>query len=289
MISPIKVLKYCYLSTVFLSLPAHSHEVSQPADSVRVAEILAKAPADASVTYFARQFIGVPYVGHTLEMSLDSEPLVVNLRELDCTTYVETVAALWQTNREKAHANYATYKHWLSRYRYWAGRRDGYLSRHHYFSWWWHDNVEQGILSEVDLSASGAELTPLVVKINYMSLHPELYAQLNAHREWLPCLQKMEQEYSGHDGMYLSRQELLRKSSKAFRGVIEDGDVIAIVTTKGGLDYSHLGFASWQSDGRLHLLNASSIHHKVVDEPKTLYEYLSEHKSSVGIRVFRLR
>ena len=272
-----------------LSLSAKSQEVCQPADSARVVEILEQAPADAGVTYFARQFIGVPYVGHTLEKSLDDEPLVINLRELDCTTYVETVAALWQANRDKRHATYDSYKRWLARYRYWNGQRDDYLSRHHYFSWWWHDNVRQGILSEVDLSASGAELTPMVVKLNYMSLHPELYQQLNAHREWLPRLQKMEQEYSGHDGLFLSKQELLRKGSKAFRGIIKDGDVIAIVTTKGGLDYSHLGFASWQGDGRLHLLNASSIHHKVVDEPKTLYKYLSEHKTSVGIRVFRLK
>ena len=40
---------------------------------------------------------------------------------------------------------------------------------------------------------------------------------------------------------------------------IHDGDLIAIVTTKKGIDYSHLGFAVWGKDGKLHLLNASSI------------------------------
>ena len=277
---------------LLLSLSAftlHAQVVETSADSVRVEELLKKAPADASMMYFARQFVGIPYVGHTLERSLDKEPLVINLRQLDCTTYVEVVAALWQTNRDKRHASYATYKKWLARYRYWSGKRNGYLSRHHYFSWWWHDNVKQGILSEVNLSASGATLTPLKVKINYMTVHPDLYQQLNAHREWLPRLKKMEQEYCGSDGLYLSKQELRRKGDKAFRGIIKDGDIIALVTKKGGLDYSHLGFASWHKDGSLHLLNASSIHKKVIDDPKTLVQYLLGQPSNLGIRVFRVK
>lgn len=281
----------------------------EKADSLAVERIVRQAPPEATPDYFARLFLGTPYVGHTLERSLDTEPLVVNMRELDCTTLVEAVAALWHTansqtcpadtapprnSGEKAVPDrtaspFARYCYWLERYRYWGGKRDGYLSRHHYFSWWWHDNVEQNLLEEVDLAASGAVLTPLAVKINYMSLHPNLYRQLAAHPEWVEQLKPLEQQYSGHDGQFLSQEELRRIGSAALKGVILDGDVVAIVTTKGGLDYSHLGFASWQADGRLHLLNASSIHKKVVDEPKTLWQYLNEHKSSIGIRVFRLR
>lgn len=244
--------------------------------------------------WFARQFVGVPYVGATLEQSVDTEPLVVNLHKLDCTTIVETVAALWHTalDWQKSQSQgsiFENYCRWLERYRYWAGKRTDYCSRHHYFSWWWHDNVVQGLLAEVDLQPSGAELTPLVVRLNYMSQHPDKYRQLAAHPEWVARLMPLEQQYSVRDGFYLSQQELLRMGSKAFRDIIRDGDIIAIVTSKGGLDYSHLGFASWQEDGRLHMLNASSIHHKVVDEPKTLYAYLAEHPSSVGVRLFRLK
>ena len=43
--------------------------------------------------FFARKFIGIPYVAHTLEVN-DDERLVVNTRQLDCTTFVETVTAL---------------------------------------------------------------------------------------------------------------------------------------------------------------------------------------------------
>lgn len=274
---------------LFSAIPMTAEVVYTPADSLRVIQLVESAPQGATPMWYARQFLGVPYVGATLERSLDAEPLVVNLHELDCTTIVETVAALWQTQREGGADLWQTYCRWLENYRYWGGQRGDYCSRHHYFSWWWHDNVEQGLLQEVDLTPSGAQLTPLVVKLNYMSLHPDRYRQLAAHPELVARLKPLEQQYSGRDGHYLSQEELLRLGSQAFRGIIEEGDIIAIVTSKGGLDYSHLGFASWQQDGRLHLLNASSLHHRVVDEPKTLYQYLREHPSSIGIRVWRLR
>ena len=70
---------------------------------------------------------------------------------------------------------------------------------------------------------------------------------------------------------------------------IRDGDIIAITTSKAGLDVSHVGFAVWGKDGRLHLLNASSIHKKVILEPMTLYQYMQKHPSQTGIRVIRLR
>ncbi len=270
-------------------LPLSAEIVYTQADSLRVVQLVESAPTDAPPMWYARQLLGVPYVGATLEKSLDTEPLVVNLHELDCTTIVETVAALWQTQRESGADVWQTYCRWLENYRYWGGCREDYCSRHHYFSWWWHDNADQGLLQEVDLTPSGAQLTPLVIKLNYMSLHPDRYRQLAAHPDWVERLKPLEQQYSMRDGQYLSQEELRRLGSRAFRGVIEEGDIIAIVTSKAGLDYSHLGFASWQQDGRLHLLNASSLHHKVVDEPKTLYQYLAEHPASVGIRVFRLR
>ena len=59
------------------------------------------------------------------------------------------------------------------------------------------------------------------------------------------------------------------------------------MTRKKGLDTSHLGFAVWK-EGRLHLLNASSIHKKVVLEPMTLRQYMQKHPSQLGVRVVRV-
>ena len=72
------------------------------------------------------------------------------------------------------------------------------------------------------------------------------------------------------------------------RQTVSDGDIIAITSRKKGLDIAHLGFAVWHHDG-LHLLNASQLHKKVVEEPMTLERYLSQHPTHTGIRILRLK
>jgi hypothetical protein len=71
------------------------------------------------------------------------------------------------------------------------------------------------------------------------------------------------------------------------RKAVRDGDIIAITCQKPGLDIAHLGFAVWRSDG-LHLLNASQLHKRVVEEPMTLGQYLAKHPSHTGIRIIRI-
>jgi hypothetical protein len=66
-------------------------------DSVKVMRLLKEASQQKAGTnymlYFARKLAGLPYVAKTLEKN-DQERLVVNLRQMDCTTFVETVLAL---------------------------------------------------------------------------------------------------------------------------------------------------------------------------------------------------
>ena len=259
-----------------------SHTINTQADSARVVELLKMKPTGNDALFYARKLKGIPYVASTLEVA-DPEQLVVNLRELDCTTLVETTLALALTKRQHSDS-FADYCHNLQRLRYWDGQMNGYLSRLHYFSWWWHNNKDKGIIKEVTLPTKYT--TVINVQNNYMSVHPDRYKFLKLHPEWVDSIARMEQRYNGPDGRYLMEQytSLSQKELSA----IHDGDLIAIVTTKKGIDYSHLGFAVWGKDGKLHLLNASSIHHKVVEEPKTLHQYLKEHPSSIGIRLWRM-
>lgn len=252
-------------------------------DSLRVVNLLRKdCGGNNDVLFYARQFKGIPYVASTLEMS-EEEELVVNLREMDCTTLVETVLALSMTKRQESD-KFADYCKNLMQLRYWNGEMNGYLSRLHYFTWWMHDNMDKKIISEV--TDKKYFTASIVVKNNYMSMHPEKYRFLKGNVNSVDSIAKLENKYNGPDGRYLPEKYagLQRKELS----MIKDGDLVAIVTRKNGLDYSHLGFAVWGNDGYLHLLNASSIHHKVVEEPKTLKKYLSEHPTSVGIRLFRL-
>ena len=252
------------------------------ADSSKVVSLLKETPQGSDVIFYARRFIGIPYVASTLEVA-DPERLVVNLRQLDCTTLVETVLALTMTKRQCA-TDFSTYCRNLMLLRYRNGQMNGYLSRLHYFTWWMHDNIDMGLVREV--SDTKHFTSPMIVNNYYMSAHPASYKFLKAHPEWADSIAQMEKEHAGRDGYYLT--EAQKKLGRSALSVIQDGDIVAIVTKKLGIDYSHLGFAVWGKDGKLHLLNASSIHHKVVEEPKTLFQYLKEHPSSIGIRLLRL-
>ena len=76
------------------------------------------------------------------------------------------------------------------------------------------------------------------------------------------------------------------KNSSLLRKTVHDGDIIAIVTVKKGLEISHIGIAAWHKDG-LHMLNASSLYHKVVEDHNLLRTYLSKQTSALGIRIAR--
>ena len=69
---------------------------------------------------------------------------------------------------------------------------------------------------------------------------------------------------------------------------IHDGDIIGIVQLANGIDVSHLGFAFWGKDGQLHMLHASSLQKKVIEDTTPLYQYLIKQKKK-GIKVLRLR
>ena len=64
--------------------------VYQRQDSLRIVSLLQQAKAMKKkpanwMMWFGKQFVGIPYVGGTLDRTQE-ELLVVNTRELDCTT-----------------------------------------------------------------------------------------------------------------------------------------------------------------------------------------------------------
>lgn len=253
------------------------------ADSAKVVELLKLQPGQDDVLFYARKFKGIPYVASTLEKE-DPEQLIINLKQLDCTTLVETTLALTMTKRQ-GKSTFEAYCKNLETIRYWHGKMNGYLSRLHYFTWWMHDNIDKGL---IELVKDTTHFTaPINVQNHYMSAHPDKYKFLKLHPEWVDSIKHLEQQYNGPDGFFLPASKTLLPQKELTS--IHNGDIVAIVTRKDGIDYSHLGFAVWGKDNHLHLLNASSIHHKVVEEPKTLYQYLKEHPSSIGIRLLRLK
>ncbi len=258
----------------------------QPSDSILVESLLSEARQEKADTnwmvYFARKLTDIPYVAKTLEKNR-REQLVVNLRQLDCTTYVETVTALTLCMKHRQYA-FNDYCRYLRLLRYEGGEVD-YVHRLHYFSSWISDNTSMGFVSEPNTPQEAFEATQHL-RINYMSTHVGQYPMLVANPAWVDAIRKTEQALTGTDVVYIPKQKL--SNTPLYWDAIKDGDIIAICTNKRGLDTSHIGIAVWHIDG-VHLLNASMIHKRTIEEPMTMQQYMQKHPSQTGIRVVRLK
>ncbi len=257
----------------------------QAVDSLKIVSLLKEAACQKQkpkswMLWFGKKFVGVPYVGGTLDRAT-TEELVVNTRELDCTTYVEIVTALTMCAK-KHETSFASFCENLKHVRYVSGEVS-YVKRQHYFTIWINDNVKEGIVKDIQTNPPFTGLQQ--ISVNWMSTHQQSYKMLSAHPQWLSGIKALEQSVNGKKYRYIPKSQIANNS--LFRKTIQDGDIIVIVTNKKGLDTTHIGLASWHRDG-LHLLNASSIHKKVIDEPMTLRTYMSKHPVQMGIRVCRV-
>lgn len=273
------------LVCLFAMMPsaAASQVTYEKSDSINICRLLQKAHRQSDVLWIAREFLGVPYVAHTLEVS-DREQLVVNTRQLDCTTLVETVTAL-KICAQQGRKTFADYVNTLRNLRYRQGIIDGYPSRLHYFSDWILDKVRMKMVTDIQ-SPNPPFTAQQHIAVSYMSTHPNAYRALKAHPELVPVIRQQEEALTGRTARYIPKEDI--RNTTLLRQTVKDGDIIAITCNKEGLDIAHLGFAVWRSDG-LHLLNASQIHGKVVEEPMTLRYYLSKHKTFTGIRIIRIK
>jgi hypothetical protein len=220
-------------------------------------------------------FLGMPYRVGTLE-SPGREKLILNFHQFDCTTFVETILALARcAASEKIFPS--EFRRTLQLIRYHGGVIDGYSSRLHYFTDWLRDNEKKKIIKDVSGHVGGQ---PQRKKINYMTAHHSSYPALKNDNE----LQKMllvEKNLSRRVFHIIRKDRVNEQKTK-----IQNGDVIAFVTTQEGLDVAHVGFAIWR--GRhLHLLHASSSEGRVIVSQKTLVVCLKQNKKYLGIIVAR--
>ena len=288
---------------LFVLLSCGSNTFSQitytKSDSIKVVELLKAGqkrftdkenPSDNSslMLFYGHKLLGIPYVAATLEVN-KKEQLVVNLRQLDCTTFVETAFALSMTTAQKS-VRWADYCANLKKIRYNGGILDGYASRNHYFLWWVESNRKLGLVTtpmDDDYRKRKGKYNPIykrqIIHIDWMSTHSASYPMLKGNSVLINEIRNHEKASEGREMMYIPRQNLgLSKSRMRW---VKNGDILAICTKKKGLDTTHIGIAEWGSDGKLHLLNASQIHKKVVLETLTLQQYMTRHPTQLGVWV----
>ena len=223
-----------------------------------------------------KTFLQTPYVAKTLEIG-DTETLVVNLLGLDCTTFVENVLA-FTLLLQKEKTDFDAFTEILETVRYKDGRLDGYASRLHYFSEWIANNEQKRLIRDITAEIGGKEITK---DINFMSTHRDLYPFLGDDTNYEKI--KASENFLNNEAIcYLPQDEI-----EANEHLIQLGDIIALTTAIEGLDITHTGIASRETDGRIHLLHASSTGEVTISE-LPLVDYLKKINKNTGIMVARI-
>ena len=274
-------MKRIFLFVILLCGIGTIHAYNQ--DSIRVEKWLSEAvflSKDSCRTlHFAKKMMGVPYVAGTLD-SNEEEQLVVRTDALDCTTFVETVLALCITEK-RGERNFEGFKKALTQVRYRDGGLKGYTSRLHYFSDWIRNNERKGFIKECTSETSCAQTQTLW--FNFMSTHSDSYLPMKKDTSLIPEITALEKEWQGVEVSYIPKENLDLSPNKL---KIKDGDILAVTTNVKGLDVVHVGFAFWRGE-TLHLLHASSVVKKVIEDPLSLYEYSKNKKAHTGVRAIR--
>lgn len=225
-------------------------------------------------------FLNTPYVGRTLEVGGEEEQLVINLRELDCTTFMEACVVLSRTLQLRT-PSFEAYCAQLVRDRYRDGMINGYVSRLHYTTDWIADNAAKGLVEDITGKIGGA---PLQLHLSMMSSRPENYPHLKDNPERTARMKLIEEQINKRGNYhYIPKAEIPH-----FAPQIQSGDILCFVTSTAGLDASHIGIAYWQGE-TLTFIHASSTAKKVIINPESLSEYCKSISTNTGIIVVRCK
>ncbi len=230
------------------------------------------------IPFVAKYLLNTPYVEKTLEVG-DKECLVVNLREMDCVTYVENVLAITSILNKSA-PSWDDFIQSLIKIRYRDGIIKDYSSRFHYTSEWLQKKVEDGFLILVSDYIGDQEMD---TNVDFMTKNSHLYKRLKGNTKMIAEMQKNEKNIASYNMKYVEKENI--ESVESF---LKEGDIIGFVSTVSGLDFSHIGFATVEN-GRIHLLHASPLLKQVGVTELPLADYLKDNSSVLGIVVGRIQ
>lgn len=234
-----------------------------------------KLPIGVLITKVAQQLIGVSYVGGTLD-GPGRETCSVDMLRLDCVTLFEVtlnMARITHLGKDSLAdlIDAVTY----TRYR--DGILTDYTSRLHYTSDWIDNNIKKGVILDVTPSLGGE---PFPLQLGFMSKNPKYYPALQANPEYVEVMRDVEQRVNRTNRFIIPVQSI-----EGVEHQLKDGDIIAIATSKAGLDYSHTGLIVREGN-RARFLHASSTQKKVVlDVP--IADYVKKTSTNIGITILR--
>lgn len=255
--------------------------VFKPEDKQIAAEKLnafsaeSKLPIADLIVKIGLSFLETPYVAATLENGSE-EKLVINLRQLDCTTFAENCLALARTVKS-GKTDFESFAAELEKIRYRDGIRNQYPSRLHYFSEWIQNNHKKDIVSET-VNQNGVKSDKV---INYMSTHPADYAVLKDHPELIPTIAQQEKEISNAGFMYFPKSNI----ANLYR-YLQHGDIIALTSAIEGVDVNHVGIIV-KKGNEFYLLHAPLSGKKVLVSDGPITDFIKPQSKNSGIMIAR--
>jgi hypothetical protein len=203
---------------------------------------------DGRIEVISRHFLGRPYQTNPLIGSADSaEVFTASIDQFDCVTYIETVVALARASTVDG------FIEWLRKIRYERGRIQ-WDRRNHYITLWIRNNVREGIIRRVSMTAA-----PTVSIERVLNVVPGLAPR----RIRIRCITK----------------GAVPQCAKR----LQSGDVISFVSTHKHLDLFHAGIIV--RDGkRILMRHASRSQGGVVEQE--LSEFLKANRMA-GVIVVR--
>ena len=279
-------MKKVFILFLFLTmvLVANARVVYTTQDSLIYERYINQLKADTNlpigelIVKTALFFRETPYVASTLDNN-KSEQLVINLRQFDCTTFVESCIALSRTLKTGDHT-FSNFCNQLQIIRYRDGKITDYSSRLHYVTDWIYDNSKKGILKN-ESSVLGGTLNNKT--INFMSSHTDAYKPLRNNSELQQKITDTESQINSRGGYYFVKKENINKISNQ----VLNGDIVVFATSINGLDYTHIGIA--YHDGiKLTFIHASSKAMKVIVEPHSLSDYCLKSTRCIGVSILRI-
>ncbi|HIJ60697.1 MAG TPA: DUF1460 domain-containing protein [Nitrospirae bacterium] len=207
------------------------------------------------IDFISSLFISTPYKGNTLIGSKDvKEILVINLKEVDCFTYIDYVQAMSMSK------SFDDLKEKLRAIRYKDAEVD-FFKRRHFFTDWAYS--KPSFVTDVT-SLIGMESTKKKEKLLNLKKESILYL------EGLPLIKRT---------IYYIPSERVNKS---IINSLNTGDFIGIYSHEKGLDVSHVGIFIKKDDGKTLFRHASSFKKKVVEQ-----DFLRYISKTPGIVVLR--
>ncbi|MFV0289933.1 MAG: N-acetylmuramoyl-L-alanine amidase-like domain-containing protein [Mangrovibacterium sp.] len=257
--------------TTLTSEPYHcSQDINEELYKKHFSSISTEDDISARTIAIAQSFIGTPYKENTLDININ-EQLIVNIANVDCTTFVEYVLAIAMSD------SYTQFSAKLQAIRYRQGKIIDYTSRLHYFSDWIYENIQNGTITCIDSSFQETYLK----KINFMSSHADSYPLVKGNSVLIHQLAEIEKQISLRHQHYIPKDKV-----QTYESTFKDGDLVAITTNIEGLDVVHVGFIIFKNK-RAHLLHASSNKNEVTISNEPLSDYLAKSKNKTGIMIVR--